>query len=67
MRAFVAGTFSFLAEPSDPFAGPRREMLVDRYQHFPDCAEMLSPGVPPEGGTRHIAQGSSECIAQMTP
>jgi hypothetical protein len=30
-------------------------------------AETLPPGAPPEGGTRRIAQGSSECIAQMTP
>ena len=30
-------------------------------------AETLSPGAPQEGGTRRIAQGSSECIAQMTP
>lgn len=29
--------------------------------------ETLSPGAPPPGGTRRIAQGSGECIAQMTP
>ena len=35
MSAFIAGTFDYLAEPSEPSARPRPDMFVTRYQHFP--------------------------------